>query len=467
MHLNHKNIVVAIVDEDTALLNLDREGFKENSIELFTFESLRELTSFLKSNIPDVIIIAIEKVEEQSIEIIKSYKSKKKEGLFYLLVSNDYDVVDIASEDIKNIVEDYLYKPINPIRLKAKIDLAIGKFHSQNRSLQIVDPIVRQSKPFFIFRSVAMQRALANLTEIALSDQTVLITGETGTGKEIVARAIHSLSRRNQGPFVPINCGAIPESLIEGELFGHEKGAFTGAIKTRKGKFENAHQGTLFLDEIGDMALHLQVRLLRVLEDKRVFRIGADEPIPVDVRVISATNTDLSKSVSKGIFREDLLYRLNVLRINLPPLRERREDIALLARHFFERTLFEMGRKAPYPEFSPETLYMLEKLPWKGNVRELRNVITRIATLFPTDAKKVFPFHVLQHLDETVVDNKNNFKQDILQESKYYLIPKDLPLSEVETIIINKTLERTGGNKSKAAKILGISLRTMRRKVNK
>ncbi|MCX8069548.1 MAG: sigma-54 dependent transcriptional regulator [Thermodesulfovibrionales bacterium] len=461
-----RDITVVIVDDESSLINLNKEEFKSNSINLLTFDSVLASSSEIIKQEADAVIIAIEKVDDDCLDIVRKFKASKRDGLFYLLVGNDYDVIDISSEDIRNLVEDYLYKPLNPIRLKAKIDLALGKIYSQSRSLQVIDPVVKQTKPFFIFRSIAMQRALSNLTEIARSDYPVLITGETGTGKEIVARAIHSLSRRNQGPFVPVNCGAIPESLIEGELFGHEKGAFTGALKTRKGKFENAHNGTIFLDEIGDMALHLQVRLLRVLEDKRVYRIGGDEPIPVDVRVISATNSDLSKAVSKGIFREDLLYRLNVLRINLPPLRERREDIALLARHFFERTLAEMGRRPPYPEFSPETLYMLEKMSWKGNVRELRNIMTRSATLLPLDAQKVFPFHIMQNLDDTTFDNKPSLSQERIQDDRYYLIPKDLPLSDVEDIIIKKTLDRVGGNKTKAAKILGISLRTLRRKVN-
>jgi transcriptional regulator with PAS, ATPase and Fis domain len=308
-----------------------------------------------------------------------------------------------------------------------------------------------------------MRRALAGISEISSSGQIVLISGETGTGKELVARAIHVLSRRSGGPFVPVNCGAIPESLIEGELFGHEKGAFTGAHATRKGKFETAHNGTLFLDEIGDMPLSLQVRLLRVLEDGKVYRVGGGHPINVNVRVIAATRIDLGRAVRDGLFREDLYYRLNVLRVHLPPLRERTEDISLLAIHFLERAFAEMGRIPPYPSLSPETIYLLENYPWKGNVRELRNMMTRIATLLPPDTKRIFPFHILHHLEDTGYAEKHIVP---LREEGIF-IPAGTPLDQVEALCIREALEQTGGNRSKAAELLGISPRTLRRKLNR
>lgn len=462
-----KEATLLIIDEDPSTLKTLTESLDDSFISVISINSSEGLSEFLTNNDCDVIIVALNSFDQTCLETIKDYKLKRPKLLFYLLVDKEYEVVDSTSEDIKLLLEDYLYKPLNPARLKVKLELALGKTQVKDRSLQPVDTVISQAKPFFIFRSLAMRRALMNLPDIARSDYNVLITGETGTGKEIVARAIHSLSRRSQGPFVPVNCGAIPESLIEGELFGHVKGAFTGAIKNRKGRIESAHNGTLFLDEIGDMALNLQVRLLRVLEDRKVYPIGSDDPVSVNIRVIAATNIDLLKAVEKGLFREDLLYRLNVLRINLPPLRERKEDISLLARHFFERAMSELHRPLPYPDFSPETVELLERLPWRGNVRELRNVMTRVAAFLPLNAKRVFPYDILEHLDEQQQQAKAitiNERQAISDD--YYLIPINASLEEAERLIINKALQLSGGNKTIAAKRLGISLRTLRRKVN-
>ncbi|HDH05005.1 MAG TPA: sigma-54-dependent Fis family transcriptional regulator, partial [Nitrospirae bacterium] len=251
---------------------------------------------------------------------------------------------------------------------------------------------------------------------------------------------------------------------IEGELFGHEKGAFTGAVRVRKGKFEIAGNGTLFLDEIGDMPLNLQVRLLRVLEEGNIYRIGAEKPLPVNVRVITASNADLKKAVEDGLFRNDLYYRLNVLRIHLPPLRERIEDIPLLAVHFLERAFAELGRPMPYPSLSSETIYVLEHCPWKGNVRELRNLMTRVATLLPQDTRHIFPFHILPYIDET-----DTVIPQAAEETgnKGIFIPVGTRMSDAEEMLINETLRHTNGNKTQAAKLLGISLRNLRRKLNK
>jgi transcriptional regulator with PAS, ATPase and Fis domain len=263
---------------------------------------------------------------------------------------------------------------------------------------------------------------------------------------------------------VPINCGAIPETLIEGELFGHEKGAFTGAVRSRRGKFETAHNGTLFLDEIGDMPLNLQVRLLRVLEEGNVYRIGSESPLPVNVRVIAASNTDLYKAVNDGLFRDDLYYRLNVLRLHLPPLRERIEDIPLLAVHFLERAFAEMGWQPPYPSLSSETIYLLEQHQWKGNVRELRNVMTRVATFLPQNTNRIFPFHIMPHLEEP---DKSFPSANEQGGAEGVFIPIGTALRSVEELLIDETIKHTGGNKTKAASLLGISLRNLRRKLNK
>jgi DNA-binding NtrC family response regulator len=407
----------------------------------------------------DAVMAAIDLVDEHLIERIRAYPG----CLFYLLAEEGYDSIETTRDYVRSLVDDYIRKPLDAGRVAGMIGVSRGRPSTGSTSLAVIEPLVAKVKPYFLFRSPAMRRALLHIPEIAASGQPVLVSGETGTGKELVARAVHVLSRRANGPFVPVNCGAIPESLIESELFGHERGAFTGAHATRKGKFESADGGTIFLDEIGEMPLSLQVRLLRVLEDKKVYRVGAEHPVQISVRVIAATRVDLEGAVRDGLFREDLYYRLNVLRLRLPPLRERAEDIALLAVHFLDRAFDETGRIPPHPVLSQETIYLLEKIPWKGNVRELRNVMTRVATLLPAGARRIFPFHILPHLEGAGVI-PDPLSQD---RGAGIFIPAGTPLADAEEIVIRKTMEQTKGNRAKAAEILGISTRTIRRKLRK
>jgi DNA-binding NtrC family response regulator len=423
-----------------------------------------EVVETLTKTETDVIVASLELVDEKCIELVKDYKARYPGSLFFVLADQEYDSVETSREEVRLIVDDYLKKPVDTERFAGMIQSSMGRPDDASKSLTVVDPIVSRVKPYFLLRSPVMKRALAHLPRIAASGQTVMITGETGTGKELVARVIHVMSRRSSGPFIPVNCGAVPESLIEGELFGHEKGAFTGAIRTRRGKFETADRGTIFLDEIGDMPLNLQVRLLRVLEEGRIYRIGAETSIPVDVRVIAASNVDLQKAVKDGLFREDLYYRLNVLKIHLPPLRERIEDIPLLAVHFLERAFAELGWPHPYPVLSAETIYVLERHRWRGNVRELRNVMTRVATLLPQGTRKIFPFHIVPHLEE---DSFHVPPPQEEQKKDGIFIPIGTDLKKVEEILINETLRYTGGNRTRAAELLGVSVRNLRRKLNK
>jgi DNA-binding NtrC family response regulator len=374
--------------------------------------------------------------------------------MFFLVMEPDTTVT--TNDPSGLVVEDYLQKPIDTMKLAYMLE------SGASRALAAVDPLVEKARPYFQFRSESMRRALFDLPRIAASNQTVLISGETGSGKEIISRAIHVMSPRKDGPFVAINCGAVPEGLIEGELFGHEKGAFTGAVKLRKGKFETATGGTLLLDEIGEMSLHLQVRLLRVLEENHLYRIGGERPVHIDARVIASTNRDLRQAVSEGLFREDLYYRLNILNLHLPPLRERVEDISFLAVHFMNRALDETGHERPYPKLSSAAIEMLESLKWPGNVRELRNVMTRVAVFMPQEARQVLPLHVLPHLETSAESSREKKASD----KKVVLIPEDATLSVAEDILIKETLKKTGGNRTKAAKILGIGIRTLRRRLN-
>jgi len=285
-----------------------------------------------------------------------------------------------------------------------------------------------------------MQRVIEVIKVVAKSNATVLITGESGTGKELVARAIHSQSHRRNKPFVAVSCAALPESLLESELFGHEKGAFTGAYAQKKGKFEFANGGTLFLDEVGEMSANIQVHLLRVLEEKEFTRVGGNEPIRVDVRVLSATNKDLRKAIEKQEFREDLYYRLNVVNIELPPLRERREDVPLLAEHFLNK--FAMENQKEVTGFSPEAMELVLDYDWPGNVRELENAIERAVIL----AK------------DSIITITDLPKENL---SLAYSTTPRKNLKEVEKGHILNTLRETGENYSEAARILGISRMTL------
>ncbi len=452
---------VLIMEGNLSSLGNGLQKMQKSGARIFTATSAEEGISVMSRERVDAILTSIDFVDEHFIGRLKEYRSACPSCLFYLLTEEGYDSVETSLESLRSLVDDYIPKPLDAPRIMRMVATGTGRPLTGSTSLAVIEPLVSQVKPYFLFRSPAMRQALSHIAEISASGQTVLISGETGTGKELVARAVHVLSRRSNGPFVPVNCGAIPESLIEGELFGHEKGAFTGAHVARKGKFESASGGAIFLDEIGEMPLSLQVRLLRVLEENRIYRIGAEHPVHINVRVIAATRVDLEEAVRDGLFREDLYYRLNVLRINLPPLRERMEDISLLAVHFLERAFAEMGRTPPYPVLSSETIYLLEGFPWKGNVRELRNVMTRVATLLPHDTRSIFPFHVLHHLD-----NSGRPQSPLSGEiGPGIFIPVGTPLDRVEDRLIRETLKQTNGNRTKAAQLLGISLRTLRRKL--
>ncbi|GBE05748.1 transcriptional regulatory protein ZraR [bacterium BMS3Abin10] len=459
-------LAVFVIERDRKSLKTIVKELKDKGAQVYTAQAPGKAGDILMREHIDVIVASVDLINEQVINGIKEYKAGHPESLFYVLADRSYSFVETSLESVRLLVNDYISKPLDIERFYSMIETSMGRsFINESTSIATVDPLVSKIKPYFLFRSPVMRRTVAQIPRIAASEQTVLITGETGTGKEIVARAVHMLSRYSSGPFVPINCGAIPESLIEGELFGHEKGAFTGAIKTRKGKFESAEQGTLFLDEIGDMDLRLQVRLLRILEDKKVFRVGGETSVPVNMRVIAASNIDLLKAVKDGLFREDLYYRLNILCLHLPPLRERVEDIALLAVHFLERVLTEMNWQPPYPNLSSETIHLLEQIPWKGNVRELRNLMTRVATLLPRNTKQIFPFHILSHLHEREPEYACTPTEEYKEDRP--AIKAGMTLHDAEELLIQETLKKTNGNKTKAASLLGINLRTLRRKLNK
>jgi len=411
---------------------------------------------------------AIEKVHEQAFDLIlMDIRMIKVSGLEALdeikafnpaipvIIMTAYSSVETAVEALKSGAYDYLTKPLDFDELRLAMERAMD-----HRQLKEENRLLRESlgnhfdRQNIIGRSPAMVKLLETVAQAAPSEATVLITGESGTGKEMIAGAIHFNSPRKDGPFVKLNCAAITETLLESELFGHERGAFTGAYKRKEGRFRQAHGGSIFLDEISEMSLAMQVKLLRVLQDREITRVGGEEVINVNVRLIAATNKDLLKEIEAGRFREDLFYRLNVVTLKMPPLRERREDVPLLAKHFLE-TFCQKNRKE-MKGFTPQAMDLFLKYDWPGNVRELMNAVERGVVLANSEYldKKDLP---LALKDETI-EGAAPLEQ---------AIPGDLPLEEVEKASILKTLELTGGNKSEAARRLGITRRTLHKKLKK
>jgi two-component system response regulator HydG len=411
---------------------------------------------------------AIEKVHEQAFDLIlMDIRMIKVSGLEALgeikafnpaipvIIMTAYSSVETAVEALKSGAYDYLTKPLDFDELRLAMERAMD-----HRQLKEENRLLRESlgnhfdRQNIIGRSSAMVKLLETVAQVAPSEATVLITGESGTGKEMIAGAIHFNGPRKDGPFVKLNCAAITETLLESELFGHERGAFTGAHKRKEGRFRQAHGGSIFLDEISEMSLAMQVKLLRVLQDREITRVGGEEVINVDVRLIAATNKDLLKEIEVGRFREDLFYRLNVVTLKMPPLRERREDVPLLAKHFLE-TFCQKNRKE-LKGFTPQAMDLLLKYDWPGNVRELMNAVERGVVLTNSE-----------YLDEKDLPLSTRDDETEGETPLEQAIPGDLPLEEVEKASILKTLELTGGNKSEAARRLGITRRTLHKKLKK
>ncbi|MFQ5648596.1 MAG: sigma-54-dependent transcriptional regulator [bacterium] len=374
------------------------------------------------------------------------------------IVMTAYSSVKDAVEAMKRGVYEYLTKPLDLDELFVIIEKAIGEQNLQRENLRLK----RQVKSTYSFENIvgqspAIEQVFRTIVKVAKTQSTVLIRGESGTGKELVARAIHYNSPRANKPLVEISCASFPETLLESELFGYEKGAFTGADNRKKGHFELADGGTIFLDEIGDVSESMQIKLLRVLQERRISRLGGTATISVDVRVITATNRDLEKALEQGRFREDLYYRLNVIPIRLPPLRERKDDIPLLLQHFVKK--FSMAIKIPPPAVSEEAMRLCLMYEWPGNVRELENAVENAIVL--GEGATILP----EHLPFDILGKPTKeMSLDLLRNSGPTFKDK---VEVAERLILKSAIEGAGGNKSEAAKALDISLRTMRYKIKK
>jgi two-component system response regulator AtoC len=438
-------VKILVVDDEPIIRDSLRDWLNDEGYEILTAENAIKGLEILEFENPVISIVDLVMPGIDGIEFLR--RAKEIQPDIEVIVMTAYASIATAISAIKEGAYDYIEKPFSLERITLLLDKLVDHKKLVQENLSLQEKLDERDKVDDIVTRSPKMRQIIELTRVvANSNATVLITGESGTGKELVARAIHSHSPRSKRSFVAVSCAALPESLLESELFGHEKGAFTGASMRRKGKIELAHNGTLFLDEVGEMSPNIQVHLLRVLEEREFTRVGGNELIKVDVRLVSATNRDLQVALRDNKFREDLYYRLNVVTIDLPPLRERTEDILLLAEHFLKKFTIENMKKVT--GFSKEVTEFLFKYPWPGNVRELENTIERAVIL----------------AQEEVIQLK-----DLLQKNSPLVIssPADYTLREVETRHIRDVLNDTGGNYSHAAKILGISRVTLYNKVKK
>jgi DNA-binding NtrC family response regulator len=404
-----------------------------------TTDSIKSAVSILRKESPDLVMLSINGFQQRVVDFLQASQALEQQSP--VIIVTDKACLDDATQMMKLGAYDYWVKPVQSERLAKTLELLELRSHpADDARLFEPRPIIGQNPRMLQLKTLAQR--------IAATSATVFIQGESGTGKEVLARFIHQHSERSDKPFLALNCAALPEGLLESELFGHEKGAFTGAIKAKEGKFELANNGTLLLDEITEIPTHLQAKLLRVLQENEVDRVGGRYPVAIDVRVIATTNTDVEQAISQGQFRKDLYYRLNVIPLKIPPLRDRLDDIPLLAQHFMER--YNRVHKRQLGSIAPTTMRMLQEHSWPGNVRELENVMQR-AVLFST-TPELTP-------DCLLFDSYSTPHQR--QESAMDL----MPISQMERLMIDKALETVQGNRTRAAEILGISVRTLRNKL--
>ncbi|MBZ4643549.1 MAG: pilR [Deferribacteraceae bacterium] len=440
---------ILVVDDEKSFREFLEILFKDEGFGVFTAKSINSAIEILKSEKVDLVLFDLMLGNEDGLQIPRLASEIGIRIPFILMTA--YANTETALESIKLGVVDYITKPFDTAKLIDIIKNILNEFNVKGDESECCEDLKE-----IVGVSDCILKVKKNILDVAATDSTVLISGESGTGKEVVARAIHKLSKRKDREFVAINCGAIPSDLLEAELFGYKKGAFTGAVSEKKGLFEIANHGTIFLDEIGDMPLFLQVKLLRVLQERKILPIGSTTFIDIDVRVIAASNKDLLEEIEKNNFRKDLFYRLNVVNIYIPPLRERKVDIPYLAKHFLNKYARLLNKEIGDISFA--VMEMLKKYDYPGNVRELENIIERAVVV--EKSNKLLPSSISEHIfdDSLNVDVNSELKLPVNLES---LVEK------IEEKYIRKALEVTKNNQSKAAKLLGLTLRTFRYKMEK
>ncbi len=467
-----KRILVA--DDEESIRWVLSKALKKQGFTVDLAEDGAQARNMARRNHYDMAVLDIKMPGIQGLDLLKQFRIEHPDTLVIIMTAEA--TMEHAVTAMKNGAYDYLTKPFD----LAALDAIILKAEKAAEVTEQIDQLKEELQGQFSFgrsiigNSQPMQEVYKTLGRVAESDVTVLVTGESGTGKELIARAIHINSKRIGKPFIALNCAAIPHELLENELFGHERGAFTGATDRKSGKFEQAEGGTLFLDEIGDMPLDLQAKLLRVLQEKEITRTGGSQTIKVDVRIVAATNQNIADMVKEKKFREDLYYRLNVVPISLPALRKRKDDIPMLVDFFLQRAKQDLGIEVM--ECSPEATTKLKNYNWPGNVRELENVIKRAALLSPN--------HVLTPADFPGLNNEGDEKVQSQDESLEALVSRKLEnslaqmnllemnnlyemvLHQVERPLINIVLKKAKGNQVRTAEILGINRNTLRKKIN-
>ncbi len=428
-------------------LNLGEDGFKTVSA-----PDAETGLRLLASEQVDLVLTDLKLPGMSGLELLQAVK--RQNAALPVVVMTAFGSVETAVEAMKAGATDYVLKPFSlaEMRMVVHKELDVSRLREENRSLREALG-EKYSHPNIVAGSAKMQEVLAIVERVAPTNSTVLLGGESGVGKDLIARVIHEKSRRASGPFIKINSTAIPENLLESELFGYEKGAFTGASSSKPGKFELADKGTLFLDEIGDVPPATQVKLLRVLQEREFERLGGTRTVKVDVRLVAATNRDLRAALEEGTFREDLYYRLNVVPIDIPPLREHKEDVPDLTNLFLRKFCGESGR--PVTTISPEATNLLLSHHWPGNVRELQNIIERACALAKTSRLEPGDIHI---------DSSPRNKATTSGEG---FLPAGMTLDQWEDDMIREALKRAGGNKSQAARLLGLSRNALRYRLSK
>lgn len=444
MALQAKKERILVVDDAPDTLELLHRNLKSQMYQVFTASSVAEAIRILEATPVDLVITDLKMPGVSGLDLIRHIRENYKNTEVMMITG--YASIEGAVKAVKTGAEEYLAKPFTDEELFSAVNRAINKLHLRMAGRNDTKKQVEHFQGL-IGKSGIMQDVYRTIAKAAETTATVLIVGESGTGKELVARGIHYSSKQASAPFVPVNCGGIPDGLLESELFGYVKGAFTGATESRAGFFQTADGGTIFLDEISETSLSMQVKLLRVLQNKEVCMVGSRRPQKANVRILAATNKDLPSLVKRGLFREDLYYRLNVITLEIPPLREKEEDILLLTQHFAEKYVKEFDK--PALSFSDNALQVLKDYSWPGNVRELQNLIQRLVVMVEGDIINIsdLPSH--------------------MRFSALHGTGLNRTLTDVESEHIQNVLSSVNGNKTRAAEILGIDRKTLREKLKK